>query len=79
MKKFVERFRGAQRGSDVLEESRLRRARLIDRSFPPASGGDSCMIWMLGVPRYYLQDWGTSLSPRSLFGFPVFCLPFLRL
>ena len=37
VKKFVERFRGVQRGSDVLEESRLGRAGLIDRGFPPVS------------------------------------------
>lgn len=43
MKKFVDKLRGAQRGSDVLEESRLRRAGLIDRSPPPAPGGDSFM------------------------------------
>ena len=44
VKKFVKRFRGVQRGSDVLEESRLGRAGLIDRGFPSASGGDSCTI-----------------------------------
>ena len=48
MKKFMDRLRGAQRGSDVLEESRLWRAGLIDRSPTPAPGGDSCMIWVSG-------------------------------
>lgn len=44
VKKFVQRFRGVQRGSDVLEESRLGRVGLIDRGFPSASGSDSCAI-----------------------------------
>ncbi|XP_052299231.1 uncharacterized protein LOC102623630 [Citrus sinensis] len=43
VKKFMDRLRGAQRGSDVLEESRLWRAWLIDRSPTPAPGGDSFM------------------------------------
>ncbi|XP_052290930.1 uncharacterized protein LOC127900331 [Citrus sinensis] len=43
VKKFVDRLRGAQRGSDVLDESQLWRAGLIDRSPPPAPGGDSFM------------------------------------
>lgn len=34
----------------MLEESRLERARLIDKGFPSTSGGDSCMI--LGVEGY---------------------------
>ena len=44
MKKFVERIRGVQMGSDVLEESRLGRVGLINRGFPPTFSGDSCMI-----------------------------------
>ena len=44
VKKFVEKLRGVQRGSDVLEESRMGRAGLIDRGFPPTFGSDSCMI-----------------------------------
>lgn len=31
----------------MLKESRLGRAGLIDRGFSSASGGDSCMVWVL--------------------------------
>ncbi|XP_006485823.3 uncharacterized protein LOC102613000 [Citrus sinensis] len=51
VKKFVDRLRGAQRGSDVLEESRLWRAGLIDRSPPPTPGGYSCIIRDSAVPQ----------------------------
>ena len=59
VKKFVDRLRGAQRGSDVLDESRLWRAGLIDRSPPPAPGGDSCMIWVSGG--YPIITYGTGV------------------
>lgn len=57
MKKFVEMFRGVQRGNDVLEKSRLGRAGLIDRGFSHASGSDSCMICVLG--EYHFIIYGT--------------------
>ena len=69
MKKFVERLRGAQRSSDVLEESRLWRAGLIYQSLPPAPGGDSCMIWVSG---------GTLLLSTGL-GYPVITAFFILL
>lgn len=47
MSKYVVRIRGVHRGSDVLEESKLGRAGLIDRGFQSASGGDLCMVWVL--------------------------------
>lgn len=41
----MERFRAVQRGSDVLKESMLERARLIDRGFSSLSSGESCMTF----------------------------------
>lgn len=58
--KFVERLRVVQRGSGVLEESRLERAGLIDKGFPSTSGGDSCMI--LGVEGYPIIIYVTRVS-----------------
>ena len=69
VKKFVDRVRGAQRGSDVLGESRLWRAGLIDRSPLPAPGGDSFMIRVLG---------GTLLLSTGL-GYPVITAFFILL
>lgn len=47
MKEYVERLRSAQRGGDVLEESKLWKAGLVDRSSPPIRGGTACMAWVL--------------------------------
>ncbi|KAH9704323.1 hypothetical protein KPL70_011410 [Citrus sinensis] len=76
VKKFVERLRGAQRSSDVLEESRLWRAGLIYQSLPPAPGGDSLggasgshdsavpqkSFWPPRAPRLKGKSQGTSHS-----------------
>lgn len=79
MKKFVERLRSVQRGSDVLEESRLGRARLIDRGFPPASSCDSCMIWVLGGTLLLSTRPGYPVITAFFIWLSCFCLPFFRL
>ena len=42
---FMERFRAVQKGNDVLKESRLERAGLIDKGFSSLSSGQSCMTF----------------------------------
>ena len=79
MKKFVDRLQGAQRGSDVLDESRLWRAGLIDRSPPPAPGGDSCMIWVSGGILLLLMGLGYPIIIAFFVSLPRFLFPIFLL